>query len=232
MPKINSRSFVTGLTAGQREELFFALHDGLSYAQAREKIHGWYQENAGTLRAGFPVVTAVRRPSITAIGEWYRAAVTLQRYVRASEPAAGPAEGDAPDYDEEMRRALGQARVLATKQDLSVSALTALDRNELARERLALERERLALDTRHQRCAAMLDRAEELLKNAPTRENTRKAHANFQLQVDLMLEEIERMKFGDDYLTLSPDMRRKYTDQGLPPPSQILGLEDLPAEGE
>lgn len=224
MPKINSRSFATGLTSAQRQELFIALNEGLSYAQAREKVYEWYQENTGALRAGFPVVTQVKPPSITAIGEWYRAAVADQRYAAAMASATAPAAGGPADYDEEMRRALGQARVLATKQDLSVSALTALDRNELARARLALERERLALDTRHQSCAALLDRAKVLVKSAPTEENTKKARVGFQLQVDLMLEGIEHMKYGDDYLTLSPEMLEKYTNPGLPPPSQILGM--------
>ncbi|MBS0631196.1 MAG: hypothetical protein JSS11_04725 [Verrucomicrobia bacterium] len=47
--------------------------------------------------------------------------------------------------------------------------------------------------------------------------------AALQFQIELVLEEIEHMKYGDDYLTRSPEMREKYTDKNIPPPSVRLG---------
>ncbi|MBS0631194.1 MAG: hypothetical protein JSS11_04715 [Verrucomicrobia bacterium] len=203
--KTRSNSFAARLTAAQREELFTALGDGLSYKDAALRIQEWYQANAAAGHPGFRTGSALKAPCPTCICAWYRAALTKQRYAVAKEVAAA-SQADCPaDFDEQASLALGQARYLATLEGLSVSALTALERNELTRKKLALEEERLALHAYHQRSAAMLARAEELLKNAPTRETSERKAEAFRNTVALALEEIERMKYGDNYKALSPE---------------------------
>jgi hypothetical protein len=202
--KLRSDSFSARLTAAQREELFAILNDGLSLRAASLKVYAWYQENAAAGHHGFRAGRRIKAPSISCISLWYRTALVRQRHAEAR-AVATVAQASCPvDYDEQASRSLAQARYLATLEGLSVSGLATLERNELTRKKLALEEERLALHSYHQRCAAMLDRAEELLKNAPTREASERKAAAFQNTIDLALEEIEHMKYGDDYKVLSP----------------------------
>lgn len=221
--KTRSNSFAARLTAGQRDELFTTLGDGLSYKDAALRVLEWYQENAAARHPGWGDPGQLKAPCPTCICAWYRAALTKQRYAVAKEVAAASQTECPADFDEQARLALGQARYLATLEGLSVSALTALERNELTREKIDLERDRLALATRRQNCDELIAKAQQLLENAPTQASNQRKHDAFQFQIDLALEEIEHMKYGDDYLTRSPKMREKYTDQNIPPPSARLG---------
>ncbi len=202
--KLRSDSFSARLTAAQREELFAALGDGLSTRAASLKVYEWYQQNAAAGHPGLRAASQIKAPSISCISLWYRTTLVRQRHAEAR-AVATVAQASCPvDYDEQASRSLAQARYLATLEGLSVSGLATLERNELTRRKLALEEERLALHAYHQRCAAMLARAEELVRNAPTRESREQEADAFENSVELILEEIERMKYGDDNLRFSP----------------------------
>lgn len=218
--KLRSDSFSARLTAVQREELFTALGDGLSTRAASLKVYEWYRQNAAAGHPGFRAGAEIKAPSISCISLWYRTTLVRQRHAEARAVATVAQTSCPVDYDEQASRALGQARYLATLEGLSVSGLATLERNELTRKKLALEEERLALHAYHQRCAALLARAEELLKNAPTRETSAQKADAFQNTVELVLEEIERMKYGDDNLRFSP----KYF---IGPPAPILLMQEL-----
>ena len=72
--------------------------------------------------------------------------------------------------------------------------LAFLEKNEIAREKIKLDREKLNRDTRLQRRDLALDRAKLLLERARGGEKSE----DLQQQIDLALEEIQRMKNGED----------------------------------
>lgn len=181
-PKLRSDSFAARLSAAQREELFMLLAGGGSLAEAAAKVGEW------TKAEGW------RKPSTQAISAWFAGARVERRHLAAKE-AMLVAQANCPaDYDEQARRALGQAKYLAVLEDLSPMDLAFLEKNQIAREKLELEKQRLALDVRLTRRDLALDRARLLLERARGGEKS----VDLQKQIDLALEEIHRIKHGED----------------------------------
>lgn len=208
--KISPNSFIARLTAAQREELFFALSDGLGYRQALGKIRAWMQANDEAGLNGDKAGREIRMSAISVLSKWYRNAVAQRRYERAKEAAAVALAHAPADFEEQARRALGHARYLATLEGLAVSDIASLERNELARERLAFDREKHA---DQQRRDAVLEQAQKLLDQAKGN-----AGENLQFQIDLALAEIHHMKHGcypDGYdeLLASKGYRRRLEDE-------------------
>lgn len=211
MKKYRKDSFAARLTPEQRDELFAAIADGLSYTKAAIKAYEWIMENAAALatdpasRPGLspdsfsPRVLAqyggvLRVPPRMSIHTWYHTTVAEQRYAAAKQVAVVAQACCPEDYDAQTRRTLGQAKFLATLEGLRVSDIATLEKNEIAREKLALEREKLERDVRHQRRELVIDRARVLLERARGGEKG----ADLQHQIDLALEEIRKMKYGED----------------------------------
>ena len=181
MSKLRSDSFAARLTPAQRDELFEKLAGGMSLDEAAAMVGGW------TKAEGW------KKPSRQAISEWYTRTKVERRYIAAKESALVAQANCPADYDDQARRALGQAKFLAVLEDLEPKEVAALEKNEIAREKLALEKQRLALDTRVQRLSLTLDRSRLLLERARGGEKSE----DLQQQIDLALEEIEKMKHGE-----------------------------------
>jgi len=181
--KLRADSFAARLTPAQRDELFTALAGGLGLVEAAQKVHAWTKAEWG----GKP-------PSTQAISAWFAGARVERRYAAAKE-AALVAQANCPDdYDERARRALGQAKFLATLEDLSPKEVAILERNELARQKLELDRRKLEQDNRVARLMLALDRARLLLARVKGGEKS----SDLQAQIDLALEEIDKLKHGED----------------------------------
>ena len=178
MPKLRSDSFASGLTPAQRDELFALLVGGKSHEAAAD----WVKERGR------------KRPSPQAVSAWYAGAKVERRYSCAKEAGLVAEANCPPDYDEQARRALGQARFLATLESLSPGDIAKLEKNELTREKLELDRQRIAQDSRVARRDLALDRAKLLLERVRGGETG----AGLQSQIDLALEEIQRLKTGED----------------------------------
>ncbi len=181
--KLRKDSFAARLTPAQRDELFVALAGGLGLAEAAKKVHEWTRAEWG----GKP-------PSTQAVSAWFTAAKVERRYAAAKEVALVAQSNCPADFDAQARVALGQARFLATLEDLEPRDIAALEKIELGREKLALEKERLARDVRVQRLSLALDRAKLCLERARGGEKSE----DLQEQITLALEEIEKMKRGED----------------------------------
>lgn len=180
--KLRADSFAARLTPAQKEELFADLAGGKALSACAEKVFAW------TKAEGW------KRPSTSAISAWYQGAKVERRYAAAKE-AALVAQANCPaDYDEQARRALGQAKFLAVLEDLSPMDLAFLEKNEIAREKLKLDREKLERDVRLQKRDLALERAKLLLQRVKGGEKS----ADLQEQINLALDEIERMKKGED----------------------------------
>lgn len=180
--KLRADSFAARLSAAQKEELFADLAGGKSLVDCAEKAHAW------TKAEGW------KRPSTSAISAWFQGEKVSRRYAAAKE-AALVAQANCPaDYDEQSRRALGQAKFLAVLEDLSPMDLAFLEKNQIAREKLELEKRKLDLDIRIQRRNLALDRNRLLLERVKGGERSQ----DLQQQIDLALDEIEKMKKGED----------------------------------
>lgn len=192
--KIYSNSFAARLTAAQRDELFDALAGGLGLRAASERVRDWMSANA---EAGLIDERAEGEMKVTqgaVISRWYRRVVAERRYERARE-LAGVGLAEAPeDYDDQTTRALGHARYLATLEGIGVSEIAALERNALAREKFAFEQRKFDIAGRERRCQAVLTQAQALV--AEVREQGR--GERFQQLIDIALEEIEKMKRGEE----------------------------------
>jgi hypothetical protein len=176
--KLRKDSFAARLSDTQQDELFRALAGGLGYSEAAAKVRTWTGRTA----------------SSQAISTWFQGAKVERRFAAAKE-AALVAQANCPaDYDEQARRALGQAKFLAVLEDLSPMDIAFLERNELAREKLELDRKKLAGDQRLARRDLALDRAKLLLERARGGESG----AGLQKEIDLALDEIARLKRGED----------------------------------
>ena len=183
MSKLRADSFAARLTPAQREELFVSLAGGMSLVDAARKVHEWTKAEWG----GKP-------PSTKAISAWFTGQRLERRYLAAKE-AAIVAQANCPaDYDVQARRALGQARFLATLEDLAPKEIAALEKADLDRQRLELDRVKVANDNRVARRDLALARAKLLLERVKGGERSE----DLQSQIDLALEEIEKMKRGDD----------------------------------
>lgn len=176
--KLRSDSFAARLTAAQREELFALLAGGKSLAEGAQWVRG----------------KGAKPPSQQALSAWFAGARIERRFVAAKE-AALVAQANCPaDYSEGARRALGQARFLATLEDLTPKEIAVLEKNDLTREKIELDRQKLAQDQRVARRDLALDRAKLLLERAKGGERSE----DLQQQIDMALEEIERLKTGED----------------------------------
>lgn len=180
--KLRSDSFAARLTPAQRDELFAMLAGGKSLAEAAAQVHEWTKKE-----------WSGRPPSTQAISAWF-AGARVERKMAAAKEAALVAQANCPaDYDEQARRALGQAKFMAVLEDLSAMDIALLEKNELAREKLELDKRKLDLDTRVQRRDLALARAKLLLERVRGGEKG----DDLQQQIDLALEEIEKMKHGE-----------------------------------
>lgn len=183
MSKLRSDSFAARLSAAQRDELFTALAGGKGLAEAAAQVHAWTKAEWG----GKP-------PSTQAVSAWFAGERVARRYTAAKE-AALVAQANCPaDYDEQARRALGQAKFLAMLEDLSPKDVAIFERNELARQKVELDKQKLAQDARVARLQLLLDRARLLLARVKGGEKG----ADLQAQIALALDEIEKMKRGED----------------------------------
>lgn len=180
--KLRKDSFAARLSPAQRDELFVALAGGLGLAEAAKKVHEWTRAEWG----GKP-------PSTQAISAWLAGATVERRFAAAKEAALVTQASCPADFSDQARRALGQAKFLATLEALTPGEIAILERNELVREKLALEQQKLTLDNRVARRDLALDRARLLLER--TRGGER--GEDLQQQIDLALAEIEKMKQGD-----------------------------------
>lgn len=142
--KIRSNSFAARLTAAQRDELFEALAGGLAFRAAGEKIRDWIKANdeAGLNGEGPHSELALADHSM--VCRWYQGVRAERRYEEAKEIATVVEAQDQGDLAEQGQRALVHARWLAALQGLKVTEIVALERSEVARERLELERAKLA----------------------------------------------------------------------------------------
>ena len=181
--KLRKDSFAARLSPAQRDQLFTALAGGLGLDDAAKMVYEWTRAEWG----GKP-------PSTQAVSAWFTAAKVERRYSAAKEVALVAQANCPADYDAQARIALGQARFLATLEDLEPRDIAALEKIEIDREKLAIEKQKLAQDLRVQRLSLALDRAKLLLERTRGGETGE----DLQQQIDLALEEIERMKIGED----------------------------------
>jgi hypothetical protein len=181
--KLRSDSFAARLSRPQKDELFEFLAEGGSYKEAAGMVHDWTKAEWG----GKP-------PSTTAIGDWFTGA-KVERKFSAAKEAALVAEANSPeDVDEKTRRAFGQARFMMVLQEMSPMDFALLEKNEIARQKLELDRIKVANDRRVSRRDLVIERMKNLLQRAKGGEKSQ----DLQSQIDLALDEIEKMKHGDD----------------------------------
>lgn len=181
--KRRSDSFATRLTPAQRDELFALLAGGKSLREGAAWAWQRYKAEFG----GHP-------PSDSAVSSWYASEKVERRYAAAKAVALSAQAACPSDYDEQARRSLGQARFLAALGDLSPKELAALEKNQIAREKLDLDREKLEQDNRVARLGLSLERARLLLVRVKGGEKG----GDLQAQIDMALDEIERMKRGEE----------------------------------
>lgn len=150
----------------------------------------------GPVKALTGLTHGVTLSSLSRFCAWHRLATALERN-RDDAAAFEELLRGREDLAVDARRAreIGQVyferRVLAA-DDPQLYFAWLKDRREAAR--LELDRERLERDNRVARQALALDRARLLL----TRQKRGETGADLQEQIDLFLEEIERMKRGED----------------------------------
>lgn len=183
MTKLRKDSFAARLSPAQRDELFTKLAGGMGLEEAAAQVHAWTKAEWG----GKP-------PSGQAISAWFAGARVERRHAAAKEAMLVGMANCPADMDEQTRKALGQAKYLAVLEDLSPMDLALLEKNDIAWARLDLERKKLANDQRVTRRDLALDRAKILLERARGGEKSE----DLQQQIDLALEEIHRLKHGED----------------------------------
>jgi hypothetical protein len=181
--KLRKDSFASRLTPAQRDELFTALAGGKGLVEAAAMVHDWTKSE-----------WSGRPPSGQAISAWFQGAKVERRFLAAKESALVAQANCPADYDEQARRALGQAKFLATLEDLSPMDIAFLEKNELAKQKLDLDRQKLAMDVRITRRNLALDRNRILLERARGGERGE----GLQKEIDLALDEINRLKRGED----------------------------------
>lgn len=176
--KLRSDSFAARLKPAQKDELFAALVGGLGHEPAADQVRAW----------------TGRKPSGTAVAAWYRGELVGRR-IAACREVALVAEANCPaDYSEQARRALGQAKFLAMLEDLTPRDIAAFEKNSLTERKLTLDEQRHARDTRVERLLLILERYRLIFERSRGGEKS----DDLQQQIDLALEEIEKMKKGDD----------------------------------
>lgn len=181
--KLRSDSFAARLTRPQKDELFEFLAEGGALKKAALMVYDWTKAEWG----GKP-------PSTQSVSDWF-AGARVERKMSAAKEAGLVAEANCPDdVDEKTRRAIGQAKFAMVLQDMSPMDFALLEKNQIAREKLELDRIKVTNDTRVSRLQLMLDRAKMLLQRAKSGEKG----GDLQQQIDLALDEIEKMKHGED----------------------------------
>lgn len=188
-PRIYSHSFAARLTEAQREELFTALSNGLKYDDGAALVRGWMKANAAALPPGTPPGRPITLSSGSSIGKWFNTQQAARRYAKARDAAQARWARTRDTDPTEARHALEQARAAAVMEGLRPTEIAAFERTELAREKLELEREKVAYQRRRD---AVVEEARVLLQRA-----TRDRGADLDQQVELILEEIEKMKRGE-----------------------------------
>lgn len=182
MTKLRKDSFAARLTQAQRDELFEKLAGGMGLKEAAAQVHAWTKAEWG----GKP-------PSTQAVSAWLTGQV-VERKMESAKVAALVAEASAPaNLDERSRRALGQAKFMAVLQGISPADIALLERNEIALQKLGLETRKLELDQRVQKRDLALLRSKLLLERARGGERSE----DLQQQINLALDEIEKMKHGE-----------------------------------
>jgi hypothetical protein len=181
--KLREDSFAAKLSTPQRDELFHDLAGGLGLVAAAQKSHEWTKAEWGG-----------RPPSRTSVSDWFEGERVRRKY-EAAKMAAVVTEANCPaDYDAAARRALGQAKFATVLSDLSPMEVAALERNDIAKAKNALLERKVETDVRVARANLTLERA----RLALTRVKGGERSEDLQTQIDLALEEIEKLKHGDD----------------------------------
>ena len=181
--KLRKDSFAARLSAAQKDELFALLAGGKGLDEAAAQVHEWTKEEWGG-----------RPPSTQAISAWFAGARVERRFAAAKEAALITQANCPEDFDEQARRALGQAKFLTVLEELSPKEVAALEKNELTRQKLELDKRKLDQDRRVDRLSLALDRNRILLERARGGEKSE----DLQQQIDLALDEIEKLKKGED----------------------------------
>jgi hypothetical protein len=112
-----------------------ALAGGLGLPEAAARVAEWTKAEWGG-----------RKPSTQAISAWFGGAKVERRFLAAKESALVAQANCPDDYDEQARKALGQAKFLATLEDLTPKDIAALQKNELIERKIDLDQQKLALD--------------------------------------------------------------------------------------
>lgn len=178
MAKLRKDSFAARLSAAQKDELFAALAGGQGHGEAATQVRAW----------------TGRKPSDSAVSSWFHAEVADRRLAVCREVALVTEANCPADYDAQTRRALGQAKYLAMREELAPRDVAAFEKNELTRQKLELDQQRLAQDQRLARRDLRLDRDQLIFERLRGGEKSE----DLQQQINLALEEIEKMKKGDD----------------------------------
>lgn len=181
--KLRSDSFAARLSDEQKDELFVDLAGGKSLRDAARQVHEWTKAEWGG-----------RPPSTQAISAWQASELVRRRMLAARESAL-VAQATAPaDLDEQARKAIGQAKFMTVLQGIKPADIAMFERNDLARTKLELDKKKLEQDGRVQKRDLALAQAKLLLERARGGERSE----DLQQQIDLALDEIERMKRGED----------------------------------
>ena len=178
--------FAGRIPAEKRKELMERIEGGLSYKGAGELLLEW------------SVPARLKAPSETAIQRWYR----QQQSARAAQEEAekeGPVD---PLLEEKARRALLRARYQSILNGLEPREIAAYERNDLLRRRIELEEQKHEYAMMGGDMKATMEAVQDLLQRARKceSEETEDKRA-MQEQVDLLLDEIERMKWGDSWMS-------------------------------
>jgi len=147
---IRSNSFAARLTAEQRDELYDLLDGGLSYREAGEKVRAWIKANDEAGLNSKRAAREFRLTDATTIRRWYKG-TTVQRRFAVAQEAAVVALAYCPEtFKSQTWRALDQARYLASFENLSVSDIAKLERNEILRQKLAFQREKYDMESAYE----------------------------------------------------------------------------------
>lgn len=178
MRKPRKDGWAASLAPELQDDLFRGLAAGKGPEWVREQLKG----------------TGTRRPSDTAISQWLARERVRRRMDLAIVSAAEAAAHCPKDSEDLTRRGIAQAKFTAVMGDLTPYEVVAFEANAIAREKLELERIKVAQDNRVARRNLALDGARLLLQRVKGGEKGE----TLQAQIDLALEEIERLKNGED----------------------------------
>lgn len=185
---IRSNSFAARLTAEQRDELFELLAEGLSYREGAEKVRDWIMANDEAGLNGTQPARELRLTEATTIRRWYHATSVERRYALARETFMASQAHHPENYKTQTWAALDQARYLAVHENLRVTDIAMLERNELNRQKLAFQREKYDIES-------MFEHIYELQRLAKEGDTG----PDHQRLVDNAIEHLERLRKTRDY---------------------------------